>query len=377
MTTSIRGGMAVVDARLERVDVFVADGRIIGIDSDAPPAGDDIDATGCYVLPGFVDVQLNGGWGVDFTTEPDRVAEVARRLPATGVTSFAPTVISCSPGQTRRAAAALAPVEVTTPNCARNLGVHLEGPFLNPQRRGAHPPEHLRTPDAAEAARWAAAAGIALVTLAPELDGAEEIIDHLVQAGVVVSAGHTAMTGGQLDRAVARGLAGATHLYNAMGPFSSRDPSTVGAVLSHPTLISGLIVDGIHVHPTMVDVAWRCLGPRQIALVTDAISAVGLGHGRFHVGDVQITVDDTGARVGRHVLAGSVLTMDQALRNLISFTGCSVAEASMAASTTPARLIGRKDIGSIRLGGRADLVILDGSLGVIATVIDGVLIEDL
>ena len=342
--------------------------------SNSPP---EIDASNCFVLPGFVDVQLNGGWGVDFTTEPEGVHDVARRLPATGVTSFAPTVISCSPAVTARAVTLLAPPERAIPGSARNVGVHLEGPFLNPQRRGAHPVQHLRPPDPAEAAAWSARAGVTLVTLAPEVAGAGIVIDQLVGAGVAVSAGHTAMTGDELGDAVGRGLAGATHLYNAMGPFSSREPNTVGAVLTHPTLISGLIVDGIHVHPTMVHAAWRCLGPHQIALVTDAISALGLGHGRFRVGDAHVTVDGAGARVSRDVLAGSVLTMDQAVRNLITFTGCTLAEASTAASTTPARLIGRTDLGAIGVGRRADVVVLDRRLHVMETMIDGTFSKDL
>ncbi|MEO7398982.1 MAG: N-acetylglucosamine 6-phosphate deacetylase [Ilumatobacteraceae bacterium] len=218
-----------------------------------------LDATGCLVMPGFIDVQINGAVGVDFSTQPERVGEVAEMLPITGVTSFLPTVVSSSPSETAHAIAVLANGPAGGWRGARSLGVHLEGPFLNPLRRGAHRAEHLRAPSREETRTWATESGVAMVTLAPELVGAISLIRDLVGRGVVVCAVHTAASPSEL--AAAAGMRGATHLYNAMGPTSAREPGIVGALLAHPSLICGLIVDGIHVDPVMIAVAWRALGP--------------------------------------------------------------------------------------------------------------------
>ena len=380
---AIRGGtFAAVDRSPN--DVAVVDGLI----GTAPaPACPTLDASGCTVVPGFIDLQLNGGWGVDFTSEPQRMHEVACRLPATGVTSFLPTVITSSPTTTSRAIAALSDAAGRRrPSEARSLGIHLEGPYLNPLRKGAHPPQHLRMPSLEEAGCWGRESGVALVTLAPELPGAVELIAALRRNGVVVSAGHTAADAAELRAAVAAGVRAATHLFNAMGPFGGREPNTVGPLLADRAItigldvagpiVCGLIVDGIHVDPVMVDVAWRARGPHGIALVTDAITALGAGFGRFGIGDTVIIVDETGARTSTGILAGSVLRMDEALRNLIAYTGCTLADAVTAASATPASLLGRVDLGSLDTGSVADIVLLDERLEVVATVIGGVVAYD-
>ena len=344
--------------------------------SSAVPAT--LDAGGCTVLPGFVDVQVNGAVGVDLSTEPERVGDVAAYLTTCGVTSFMPTVISSTPGATAEAIEALegwrrrsAPTDG-----ARSLGVHLEGPFLNPDRSGAHPRSNVRPPSRAEAATWSHDTGVAMVTLAPELQGAIDLIDDLVERGVVVCAGHTDADACALAAAVAVGLSGATHLFNAMGSLSARHPGASGALLDRRDVICGLIVDGLHVDPAMVRVAWRLLGPERVALVTDSMAALGLPFGDYVIGETPVIVGADGARTSDGTLAGSVLRFDEAVRKLIAFTGCSLAEASTAASTTPAALAQRSDIGRLAPRASADIVLLDRDLQVVATVVGGSVVFD-
>ncbi|MEY2445918.1 MAG: N-acetylglucosamine-6-phosphate deacetylase [Ilumatobacteraceae bacterium] len=355
-------------------DVFVEDERIM----PAPPAispARTLDATGCRVVAGFVDLQCNGAFGVDFTSGPKDAHEAAARLPETGVTSFLPTVISAPAAATRRAIAELHGLRCASSG-ARSLGVHLEGPFHNPVRRGAHARQHLRLPDRDEAAAWSAAGGVALVTLAPELDGALELVADLVGRGVVVCCGHCEVSASELHAAVAAGVTGATHLFNAMGSLSARSPGTAGAVLAAPTLMAGIIVDGLHVDPAMVAIAWRALGSGRLFLVTDAVAALGLADGSFQIGDVDVLVDETGVHTADGVLAGSVLRMDVAVRNLMAFTGCTIEAAVAAASATPARLLGRRDVGVIEPGAYGDIVLLDDSNHVVATVVGGSVVHD-
>ena len=378
---TVTGGRPIDDPQPDQdIDLDIVGGRIAGrVAGQRHTTGTGtavLDASECIIAPGCIDLQLNGGWGVDFTSQPQRIREVARRLPATGVTSFLPTVITSSPATTARALTTLSAASTRHHGEARSLGIHLEGPYLNPLRKGAHPPHHLRLPSIEEAGRWSAAAGVAMVTLAPELAGALELIAVLRANGVVVSAGHTAADSEELRISIDAGISAATHLYNAMGPFGGREPGTVGPLLANRAIVTGLIVDGLHVDPIMVDVAWRARGPRGIALVTDAITALGAGYGAFGIGDTEIIVDETGARMSTGILAGSVLRMDEAVRNLIAFTGCSLADALVAASTTPAILLGRSDLGNLLVGSIADLVLLDGAHDVVATVIDGEVVYD-
>jgi N-acetylglucosamine-6-phosphate deacetylase len=353
---------------------LVTDGEWIGTPSTTGIGSASLDATGCRLFPGFVDLQCNGGFGVDFTTNPEDAHEVAARLPETGVTSFLPTVITAPPEVINRAVAELDVLRHTSPG-ARSLGVHLEGPFINPVRRGAHPRRHIRLPDRREAEAWSAPA-VALVTLAPELDGALDLVADLTRRGVVVSCGHCELTVAALSDAVAAGVTGATHLYNAMGTLSARSPGTAGAVLADTTLMVGIIVDGLHVDPAMVAIAWRALGPGRLFLVTDSVAALGLRGGQFRIGDTEVHVDEHGVRTAEGVLAGSVLRMDEAVRNLIAFTGCSTADAVAAATITPARVLGRSDIGTLQSGAYADVVLLDADDHVVATVVGGRVVYD-
>jgi N-acetylglucosamine-6-phosphate deacetylase len=329
-----------------------------------------VDATGLLVAPGFIDLQVNGAHGIDLAAEPERLWEVAAFLAGYGVTAFLPTIITSPPATRDRALAALR----RRPDGhvgAEPLGLHLEGPMLNPARRGAHPPAWLRPPSAELVAGWTAEAGVALVTLAPELSGALDVVRRLVGDGVVVSAGHTAATADQLDRAATAGVTGITHLYNAMTPFSHRDPGPIGFALADPRMTAGIVADGIHVHPVAVAAAWRALGPDRLTLVTDAVAALGQPFGPFRLGDQQVTLGADGVRLPDGTLAGSALAMDQAVRNLVAFTGCAPPDAIGAVTATPARLLGRGAKGALGPGFDADLALLTPDLRVAGTVVAG------
>jgi N-acetylglucosamine-6-phosphate deacetylase len=376
-TLAISGGVVCNDGERIEADVLVDGLRITAV---SPPErhrpSHFVDATGCSVLPGFVDVQLNGAVGVDLTTEPERIGEVAAFLVQCGVTSFMPTVISSSPSATSKAITVIREWSHETTAAARSLGVHLEGPFLNPERAGAHPLGRLRAPSLSEAEGWRRDSGVAMVTLAPELPQALAVIERLVANNVAVCAGHTTATPSEMNAAVEAGVRGVTHLFNAMGPINARAPGPAGAALTDPELLAGLIVDGIHVDPRMVRLAWRALGPNRIALVSDAISALGLPRGTYSIGDTKVAVDDSGVHTPSGVLAGSVLRFDDALRNLMGFTGCDLAEASISASATPARLARRHDIGRLTPGYAADVVVLDENNSVVVTIVDGRVVFD-
>jgi N-acetylglucosamine-6-phosphate deacetylase len=364
----VGGGRVVTpDGVLDGAAVTV-DGGVIALVGDAD--GElDVDARGGWIVPGFVDVQINGGHGVDVTTEPGRIDELGRALTRYGVTAFVPTVITC-PEQTRRAALdGWACRSSSPPRGAVPLGLHLEGPMLSPARKGAHPPELLTAPSSDLVDGWSPQAGVVLATIAPELPGATDVIAELAGRGVVVSIGHT--DGTAVDFAAAR-VAGAryvTHLFNAMRPFTHRDPGPIGAALADGEVVVGLICDGIHVDPVAVRMAYRALGPSRLNLVTDAISALGVDGGRL--GSVDVTVGDDGVRNADGVLAGSTLSLDQAVRNLVTFTGCDVAAAIATVTSTPADLLGLGDRGRLVPGRRADITVLDDDLGVIATIIGG------
>jgi N-acetylglucosamine-6-phosphate deacetylase len=376
-TLAIEGGRVLVDSSWVDGSITIEGSRIDAVDeSPSDRHIPTLDAGGCSVVPGFVDVQVNGALGVDLTSQPDRIGEVAEYLVQCGVTSFMPTVISCSARTAKTAITAMREWSHEGRPAARSLGVHLEGPFLNPAKAGAHPPHRLRTPSVDDARGWHRDDGVAMVTLAPELPCALDVVEELVGHGVTVCAGHTEATDAELSAAVGVGLRGVTHLFNAMTPMSARNPGPAGATLADPALIAGLIVDGLHVDRAMVRLAWRALGARRVALVSDAVAALGMGFGAYAIGDTEVVVDETGVRTAQGVLAGSVLRLDEAVRNVMAFTGCSLEEAATAASATPARLAQRPELGRIGPGLTADLVVLDEATRVVATVVDGRVVFD-
>ncbi len=354
----------------------------------ARPAGaEEIDASGLILTPGFIDLQINGAFGHDFTADPASIWPVAAQLPRCGVTSFLPTIVT-SPLETVAAAQRVISRRPNYgPGGATPLGLHVEGPFLNPEKKGAHNPAHLRLPDPELVSQWSAARGVRLVTLAPELPRALDLVAVLARQGVVVSAGHSTATCHEAQAGFDAGIRYGTHLFNAMPPLHHREPGLAGALLTDGRPVSGLIVDGIHTHPAMVCLAWRALGGERVTLVTDAMAALGMEPGRRLLGDLEVVVHGQSARLSDGTLAGSIISLDAALRNLIAFTGCSLREALPAVTTTPANLLGlgatlgRDAQGRIALGRiepryLADLVLLTPELQVQAAVVKGQIVYE-
>jgi N-acetylglucosamine-6-phosphate deacetylase len=346
----------------------------VGPTSDIPcPANAQVvDGTGLILTPGFIDLQFNGAFGHDFAADPATIWPVAARLPRYGVTAFLPTIIT-SPLETVVAAQdVVTQVPASGAPGATPLGLHLEGPFLNPDRKGAHNPAFLRLPDLAAVRDWSPERGVRLVTLAPELPGALGLVTVLSGRGVTVSAGHSAATYAEAEAGFNAGIRYGTHLFNAMAPLRHREPGLAGALLTDARPSVGLIADGIHTHPSMVRLAWRALDSTRLNLVTDAMAALGMPAGLHRLGDFEVMVDDTGVRLPDGTLAGSILSLDAALRNLLAFTGCSLAQALPAVTTTPADLLGLAALrGRIAPGYVADLVLLTPEHQVQMTIAEG------
>jgi N-acetylglucosamine-6-phosphate deacetylase len=352
MRLGVRG--ALVRGRLIPGDVDLQDGTIGAVGLGAGGGRG-------LAAPGFVDLQVNGYAGVDLMDAgPEEWARAGAALLAAGTTAWRPTFITA-----REAAivAALREMPRAGPG-PRTLGAHLEGPFLAVERAGAHPVEHLRPPDLDLLERLLSAGPVGHVTLAPELPGALALVDALRARGVAVSAGHTAASEVQAWRAFDRGVRTVTHLHNAMAP------ETAAAALAHPGVVVQVIVDGHHVDGAKVLAAWRAARGR-FSLVSDAVAAAGMGDGRFTLGGEPVTSEGGVVRGQRGRLAGSALTMAQAVRNLHAL-GVPLADALTAASTIPARLAGRRDLGRLEPGAPADVVVLDDRLEVERVLLGGV-----
>ncbi|MEM7346530.1 MAG: N-acetylglucosamine-6-phosphate deacetylase, partial [Chloroflexota bacterium] len=249
---------------------------------------------------------------------------------------------------------------------------HVEGPFLNPEKKGAHNPQHLRLPSVETVTNWSREEGIALVTLAPELPGALAVIEKLIEQGVVVSAGHSVATYIEAQTGFKTGIRYGTHLFNAMPPLGHREPGLSGALLTDSALTVGLIPDGIHVHPSIVKLVWAAKGATRLTLVSDAMAALGMPPGRYQISDQLVTVTKEDSRLSDGTLAGSILSLDQALRNLITFTNSSLREALPTITKTPAALLNlSKRKGQTFPGFSADLLLLDNNLQVVTTVVAG------
>lgn len=291
-------------------------------------------------IPGLVDLQVNGAAGHDLTSAPERLWDVAAALPAFGVTAFLPTVVTSSPDVPTRALAVLATGPPPGWAGAEPLGLHIEGPMLAPARRGAHPPQWLREPSLDLVKGWSREAGVAMVTLAPELPGAMPVIQALVESGVVVSLGHTDATAGQVQAAVEAGATCLTHLGNAMPSLRPREPGPIGVAFGSSDLVAGLIVDRHHLDPLFVRTAWRALGPTRFLSVSDTTAALGLPDGPTRLGDQHVLLADGTVRLPDGALAGSAASLLDCLRVLVAQTGCTVQEAVATATDTPLRVLG-------------------------------------
>jgi N-acetylglucosamine-6-phosphate deacetylase len=356
--------------------VDIADGRIVAITPApavrSPDPRSVVEGAGLLAAPGFIELQVNGGFGHDFTADPASIWAVGAALPRYGVTAFLPTIVTAPRDVVEAGRRTLLAGPPPGYAGAAALGLHVEGPFIAAERIGAHDPAHRRDPDPAFVEGWSPATGVRLVTLAPELPGALELIAVLAARGMVVSIGHTAATAAEARAGFDAGARFVTHLFNAMPGLDHREPGPVGAALADSRVTVGLIPDGLHVDPLVVAVAWRRAGPGRLAVVTDAIAALGMAPGSYHLGTMDLVVDATSARLADGRLAGSVISLDAAIRNLRAFTGASVADVIGAVTSTPARLLGLAgERGVLREGASGDVVVLTPELEVVATVIRG------
>ncbi len=347
---------------------------------------------GCYLVPGFVDVHVHGVAGIDLLASEDAVARMARALPRFGVTAFCPTSLACAPAALARLLEAVGRARTERDeNAARVLPAHLESNFINPEWAGAQPVECLRRLPPVGAAVPArsgsvgeftaedvlavidrAAADVGIVTLAPELDGALELVRRLAGRGHRVALGHSGATYEQAVDAFDAGARHATHLFNRMRPLSHRDPGLVGAVLRAEEVAAELVCDGQHVHPAVAHIAVAAKSPAGVMAITDGTAGSGLPPGaRATLGGRPITVGAT-ARYPDGTMAGSVATMDRALWWLVGPVGLALTDAVRLCATTPAQALGFHDLGVIRPGALADLAVLDGNLRVRATYVGGV-----
>lgn len=354
---------AIVDGLRLPGDVAIEGDEIVAVGLE--PAGSGI------AIPGLVDVQVNGFAGVDFLgAEVEQWLEASRRLLAAGVTTFLPTLITAAP-QTLVAALGRAEraMRAAPAAAARIAGVHLEGPFISPERLGAHPVEHRRDPDPSLLEDLLAAGPVRMLTLAPELDGSFGLIELLRRRHVAVSLGHTTAPAEVAHAAFECGAVAVTHVFNAMEPIRGREPGVAGAALSRPDVAVLCIVDGVHLAEEAVRLVF---GRRDgIAVLTsDAIAAAGMGDGEYLLGEERIAVAGRRATRADGTLAGSVGAVADALPLLVH-AGVPLERAVEAATAAPARLLGRADIGTLRPGATADVVILDDALRVGEVILGG------
>jgi N-acetylglucosamine-6-phosphate deacetylase len=397
----LSGADVVLANRILSPGTVIVDGeRVVDIVPSARPASPGVvhvDLSKHYVVPGFIDLHVHGVQGFDTLDGGTGLRAMASRLPGYGVTAFCPTAVACPPPVLARFLNQLRRLRSDERvHGARILPAHLESNFISPDYRGAQPAACLRRPPpekgsssgAAERGRDAdfdtedvlseidrGGTEVAIITLAPELDGALALVDRFVASGYRVSIGHSGATFDQAKAAVAHGARAATHLFNRMPPLGHRDPGLPGAVLVSDELAAELICDGFHVHPSVLQIAIAAKGLDRVVAITDATGGAGLPMGtRARLGDQLITVGEAAAYLDDGTVAGSILTMDRAFALLVSVVGLALPEAVRMCSTTPARELGLKEMGLIAKGGLADLTVLDRNFRVVQTYVGGLLV---
>jgi N-acetylglucosamine-6-phosphate deacetylase len=368
--------------RIERPVVLIDDGVIAEIASGAalpiPPKARVVDFGDAVLAPGFIDIHIHGGAGHDvMESDPGALPCVEAFLLKHGVTTYFPTTVTAPLDATLAALDRLADAMEDKANGngqrARPLGIHLEGPFISNARRGVHPPEYLLMPTLPLFEQfWQASRGhIKVMTIAPELQGAQEVIQEASRRGVCVSLGHSDADLGTARSAKAAGALHATHTFNAMRPLSHRDPGILGLVLTDANMTADIIADGIHVDPAVVELFVKLKGPERAVLITDATSAAGMPDGHYRLGSFELEVRNGKCILGDK-LAGSVLTMDRAVRNVMKFANLELQHALRTASLNPAKVVGiSRRHGILAPGADADIVVLNQQNEVIKTIARG------
>jgi N-acetylglucosamine-6-phosphate deacetylase len=373
VSQALINGQVLVDGAIVSGRVVVIEGgRIAAVAADAPSGSELVDLGGGILAPGFIDTQVNGGGDRLFNDDPsvETIAAIGAAHRAFGTTGFLPTLISDDAAKIEAAMDAVrSAISAGVPGA---LGIHVEGPFLNPERKGIHDGAKLRQISDADIAMLSRpTGGRTMVTLAPERVP-REAIRALADAGVIVSAGHTQANADQIGQALADGVTGFTHLFNAMAQITPREPGTVGAALGDGGSWCGIIVDGHHVDPRVLRLAMRATPLRRFMLVTDAMPSVG-GRKSFVLNGQPIGVVDGKCTNADGTIAGSDLDMASAVRNAVDMLGVELADALAMASANPAAFLGLvEELGRIAAGCRADLVLLDDRLNAVETWIGGV-----
>ena len=372
---------------------LVIDGdRIVDVLASAPPPAAEhvrFDLRGHTIVPGFIDVHVHGVEGTDALDGAGAIQQIAGRLPRYGVTAFCPTTVACAPADLRRMLADVRSARVQPPSgAARVLPAHLESNFINPEYRGAQPLDCLRLPVSGDGDRSdgtftgveilrvieGARPDVGIITVAPELEGAIDLIRDLTAHGHHVSLGHSGASYEQAMEGIAAGARQGTHLFNRMTPLGHRIPGLAAAVLEHEDVAVEIVCDGVHVHPAVVRIAMAAKSPSRVMAVTDGTSGSGLPYGsRAGLGGRTITVRDA-AYLDDGTLAGSVLTMDRAFAMLVSVMGMGLPDAAAVCATTPARALGLRGFGVIAPGAAADLAVLAPDFTVHQTWLSGTLV---
>jgi len=367
---------------IESPIVVIEDGTIQGLGSreslEIPAGAEHLDFPNLVVAPGFVDIHVHGGAGHDvMQDDPSGRVAFEKAMARYGVTSYLPTTVTASMDRILGAVDRLGNIifaeEVEHAHIgARPLGIHLEGPFISPAKRGVHPPEFLVAPtvDLFERIFDASGGTLKMMTIAPELPGAPEVIRHARERDVYTSIGHSDATFEEAVKGIAAGAVNATHTFNAMRALDHREPGILGAVLSDNSVMADIIADGVHVAPAIVEVFLKAKGTERAILITDAISATGMPDGTYQLGPFQVQVrGDRAEFQGR--LAGSVLTLDRAVRNVMKFANWSLQRTVILATRNPAQLVGADGKGELAIGNDADLVLLTEKGEIAHTMVGG------
>lgn len=358
--------------------VVIEDGVIASIGSRAKkeiPAGQHLDFAGCTLVPAYFDVHIHGSAGHDVMEgTPEAFGIIGNFLARHGVGSYLATTVTMRMDATLKSLDGMAKLVDSKEHGARPRGIHIEGPFLSPHKKGAHPAALLLTPTVELFDRmWEASAGkIRLMTIAPELPNAPEVIARATSLGVRVSLGHSDADAAATKAGVKAGGVSATHVFNAMRNFDHKASGILGETLTNDALFGELICDGFHVDPAAVRIHWRCKGPDRAILITDAMVAAGMPDGKYKLGELDVIVKDGKCILDENTLAGSTLTLDRGVKNFTEFTGAPIDEVSRLASRNPARMAGfENETGSLAVGRAADITVLSAKNEVVKTILCG------
>ena len=361
--TYIINGQVYIDHTFQKKTIYIQDGTINLLEADCQTSGTVFDAAGRRIVPGFIDIHTHGAVGVDVNgASAEDLEKIGKFFAKNGTTSWLASILTDTEEQTSRAISQCIEYQASAGKGAQLLGIHLEGPFLASEFKGAMP-EHLLKKGSADLAasyQRQANGNIRYITVSPEVEGVLELIPRLRELGIVVAMGHSGADYDTSMAAIQAGTAACTHTFNAMAPLHQHRPAIIGAALESDVYCE-MICDGLHLHPAIVRLLWKTKGPQRLVAITDSIMAAGLPDGNYHLGVNQVVVEKGDAKLASDgTRAGSTLTQDRALRNLLSFTGLSLEEILPVLTENPAKLIGVYDRkGSIEDGKDADLVVLD------------------